>query len=258
MNFYWFGRTKNNNLSEISSELEESGFDGILLPYGSDVGDYFVQVARSVRSDQKLKYIVAIRPYTISPQHLAMIIKSLNAIDSDRVWINFVSGQILEEEKSMGGIIGEVNDSSSQYERRKYLENYVPIFFEFCKKLNVKTKICISGMGEDIGSLVEKYGDYSFAAYQAYAESGGLKKISKPRVLSMFPLIEDDEEMFNKIKNSKELMPDVKLTTTEELKTIINNLKLDGIDSVMFYCYWSEEYRLKIVNFVIQNKHLFV
>lgn len=257
MNFYWFGRTKDNNLSEISQELEDAGFSGILLPYAVDVGDYFVQVARSINSQQQLKYIIAIRPYTISPQHLAMIIKSLNSIESDRVWINFVSGQILDEEKVVGGIIGETNDLSSQDERRKYLESYVPIFFNLCKQLNIKTQICISGMGEDIASLVEEYGDYNFAAYQAYSESGGLKKISKPRVLSMFPLIEDDEETYKKIKDSKQLMPDVKLTNTEELIDIINTLRLDGIDSIMFYCYGPEKYRLNIINFIINNKHLF-
>jgi hypothetical protein len=258
MNFYWFGRTKDNNLAHMSEELEQSGFSGILLPYAVDVGDYSVQVARAMNTEQKLKYILAIRPYTISPQHLAMIVKSLNSIDPDRIWINFVSGQILDEEKTIGGIIGEINDLSSQNDRRQYLESYVPVFVEICKTLKIKTNICISGMGEDIGSLVEGYGDYNFAAYQAYAESGGLKKISKPRVLSMFPLIEDDEEIFNKIKNSKELMPDIKLTTTEELKAIINSLKLDGIDSVMFYCYWPDKYRLRIVDFIKNNKNLFI
>jgi hypothetical protein len=258
MNVYWFGRTRNNNLSEISLELEESGFNGILLPYGADVGDYFVQIARSLKKDQKVTYIVAVRPYTISPQNLAMIIKSLNSIDTGRVWINFVSGQILDEEKSMGGIIGEINDTSSLYERREYLKNYIPIFFDFCKKFNIDTKICISGKGDDMNTLVENYGDYSFAAYQSHIEVAKYKKISKPRVLSIFPLIEDDEEKFNKLKHSKELGSDIRLTTTLELKEIINELKLDGIEGIMFYCYWPEEYRIKIVNFVKDNKNLFI
>lgn len=257
MNFYWFGRTKNNNLSEISSELEEYGFDGILLPYGSNVPDHFVQISRSLRHDQKLIYIVAVRPYTISPQNLALIVKSLNNICPERVWINFVSGQMPEGEKDIGGIIGEINDLTNLYERREYLKSYVPLFIDICKKLNVKTKICISGKGDDMNSLVESYGDYSFAAYQSHVEVAKYKQISKPRVLSMFPLIEDNEEKFNKLKNSKELGSDIKLTTTEELKEIINELKLDGIQSLMFYCYWPEEYRIKIINFVKENKHLF-
>jgi|MesohylFT_1024984.scaffolds.fasta_scaffold00399_10 hypothetical protein len=256
MNFYWFGRTE--SLSELSLELEDSGFKGVLLPYGSDIADYIVQVARSINVNQKLKYIIAIRPYTISPQHLGVIIKSLNSIDSDRVWINFVSGQIIDEEKAVGGILGDINDSSTQNQRRMYLEKYVPAFFDFCKKLNIKTKICISGMGKDIASLVDKYGDYSFAAYEPYSKDEGIAKTSKPRVLSMFPLIEDDPEIFNKLKNSKELEPDIKLTTTNELIKIISDIKLDGINDLMFYCYWSEKYKDRIVDFVKQNNHLFV
>lgn len=256
MNFYWFGRTKDNNLSTLSQELEDAKFNGILLPYAVDVGDYFVEVARSMKNDQKIKYIIAIRPYTISPQHLAMIIKSLNSIDPDRVWINFVSGQILDEERLIGGIVGEVNDLSSQYERRKYLEQYVPIFVDLCKKLDIETKVCISGMGEDIGSLVEQYGDYSFAAYQAYRESGGLKKISKPRVLSMFPLIRDEQKV-NELKNNKDLPSDILPITEQDLIDLINQLRADGIEDVMFYAYTSETEIYNIVEFINKNKLMF-
>jgi hypothetical protein len=260
MNFYWFGRP--NNISKISLELEESGFKGVLLPYASDIGDYTVQVARAMNVNQKLKYIIAIRPYTISPQHLATTIKSLNSIDSDRIWINFVVGQILDEEKNIGGIIGKPNDLSSQDERRNYLLDYIPIFFKTCKNLEIKTTICISGIGEEATRLVEEYGDYSFLAHTAYdtpyAKSGGLIKISKPRVLSMFPLIEDDPEVFNEIKSSDKLNPDIMLTTTQDLIDLIKNIKSDGVNDLMFYCYWSEDYRVKIINFVKQNKHLFI
>lgn len=256
MNFYWFGRTKDNNLSDISKNLEDAGFHGILLPYAVDVGDYSIEVARSMKSDQKLKYILAIRPYTISPQHLAMMVKSLNSIDADRIWINFVSGQILDEEKIVGGIIGKVNDLSSQDERRKYLEAYVPVFVDICKKLNIETKICISGMGEDIASLVEEYGDYNFSAYQAYRENGGLKKISKPRVLSMFPLIRDEQKV-NQLKNNKELPSDVFPITEADLIDLINQLKADGIEDIMFYAYTSETEIYNIVEFINKNKLLF-
>jgi hypothetical protein len=258
MNFYWFGRTNNNNLSDISKRLEDAGFKGILLPYVVNIGDYFIETARAMSVDQKLKYIIAIRPYTISPQHLAMIVKSLNSIDDDRLWINFVSGQILDEEKLIGGIIGDINDLSTQKDRREYLQNYIPIFYDLCNRLNIKTKICISGMREDIASLVEEYGDYNFSDYNAYSREGGLIEISKPRLLSMFPLIEDDPEVFNMLKNSKDLQPDINLTTTEELKKIINKIKIEGINDLMFYCYWPEKYRLRIVNFVKENKDLFI
>jgi hypothetical protein len=256
MNFYWFGRTKDNNLSEMSAELEDVGFDGILLPYAVDVGDYFIQVATSIKNDQKLKYIIAIRPYTISPQHLAMIIKSLNVVASDRLWINFVSGQILDDEKEIGGIIGEINDKSLPEDRRKYLQEYVPVFYDLCKKLNIASTICISGMGPDTFSLVEKYGDYNFVAYQAYVNNGPFKKISKPRVVSMFPLIRTQDEV-DRIKESNTVPSDIFVTTENNLVEKIKMLSHNGIHDVMFYCYGSEEDRSSIINFVKNNKDIF-
>lgn len=253
MNFYWFGRTENNNLAQMSKDLEDAGFDGILLPYAVDVGDYFIQVATSIKEDQKLKYIIAIRPYTISPQHLAMIIKSLNVVASDRLWINFVSGQILDDEKEIGGIIGHINDKSLPEDRRKYLQEYVPVFHDLCKKLNIDATICISGMGPDTFSLVEKYGDYNFVAYQAYANSGPFKNISKPRVVSMFPLIRDEDEVAN-LKNDNSLPSDIFLTTEQGLLETIDKLKINGISDVMFYCYGSEKDKSNIIKFVKNNK----
>jgi hypothetical protein len=256
MNFYWFGRTKDNNLSAMSTELEDAGFSGILLPYAVDVGDYFIQVATSISNDQKLKYIIAIRPYTISPQHLAMIIKSLNVVASDRLWINFVSGQILDDEKEIGGIIGDINDKSLPEDRRKYLQEYVPVFYDLCNKLNIDSTICISGMGPDTFSLVEKYGDYNFVAYQAYVNNGPFKKISKPRVVSMFPLIRTQDEV-DRIKESNSAASDIFVTTDNNLIEKIKMLRHNGINDVMFYCYGSEEDRSSIINFVKNNKDIF-
>lgn len=256
MNFYWFGRTKDNNLASMSTELEEAGFVGILLPYSVNLGDYFIQVATSIKHDQKIKYIVAIRPYTISPQHLAMIIKSLNVVAPDRIWINFVSGQIVDGEEQIGGIIGDINDKSSPEDRRKYLQEYVPVFYDLCKDLNIDSTICISGMGTETFSLVEKYGDYNFVAHQAYANSGPLKKISKPRVVSMFPIIRTQDEIDN-IKQNKTIPEDVFLTTEQNLIERIKTLRSQGINDMMFYCYSSDKDRSSIINFVKNNKDIF-
>jgi hypothetical protein len=256
MNFYWFGKTKDNNLAAMSKELEDSGFVGILLPYSVNVGDYFVQVATSIKDDQKLKYIIAIRPYTISPQYLAMIIKSLNVVAADRLWINFVSGQIVDGEEEIGGIIGDINDKSSPEDRRKYLQEYVPVFYDLCKKLNIDSTICISGMGIETFSLVEKYGDYNFVAHEAYDNHGPFKKISKPRVVSMFPIIRTQDKIDN-IKKTKDVPPDIFLTTEEQLIEKIKTLRSHGINDIMFYCYGSEEDRASIINFVKQNKDMF-
>ncbi len=258
MNFYWFGRPKENELLLLSKELEDANFFGMLLPYEVNLGDYFVKIANSIKKDQKIKYVVAIRPYTISPQYLVSIIKSLNSIDPERVWVNFVSGQILDKEKLTGGIFGEITDTSSIDKRRDYLKEYVPVFKRICNQNNVKTKICISGTDDSIFSLTERFGDYNFAAAESYFKNGKFKDLSKPRVLSMCPFIRKTEEEVEELKNNKNFTPDITLTTENNLINIIKKMKDDGINDVMFYDYGIIEERKRIIDFVKNNKHIFL
>jgi hypothetical protein len=70
MNIYWFGKHVDKDLGYVSDLLEDSGFYGWLLPYNAGYEDPFTRIARSLKTEQKLKYLVAVRPYTISAQYL--------------------------------------------------------------------------------------------------------------------------------------------------------------------------------------------
>jgi hypothetical protein len=54
-----------------------------------------------------------------------MINKSMNSIAPNRLQINLISGYIKDHEKSFGGILGDVNDSSDRIDRSNYLIDYV-------------------------------------------------------------------------------------------------------------------------------------
>lgn len=256
MNLYLFDSANSNTLPSISQELEDAGFAGILLPYGSSLGDYFTFIARSMNSSHKLKYIVAIRPYTISPQYLASIIKSLNEIDNDRVWINFVAGTVNDYEQSLGGIIGDVNDSSHFLERKQYLIDYVPVFIEYCKNIMKPPAICVSGMSDEIFMLTEKYADYNITSYDKHIHENRLKTISKPKIVTMCPFIRGTLKEITALKNQRNMPQDAVFADSNGLIDILNSLKSDGINDVMFHVNGSDEEYRRIVEFVKTNKHL--
>jgi hypothetical protein len=56
-------------------------------------------LARDIDLTKKIKYMIALRPYNISPQYLTMINQSINQIMPDRLQINFISGYIKPHEK---------------------------------------------------------------------------------------------------------------------------------------------------------------
>ena len=126
MEMYWFERDKisDEQLLTIDSELKDSGFYGVMYPYGPSMGDYFTRVARIMDPDSDFKYLIAVRPYNMSPQYLSMIYSSMNNISDNKIEVNLLTGYLSDKEKAYGGTLLSVNDHSSNIERSNYMINY--------------------------------------------------------------------------------------------------------------------------------------
>jgi hypothetical protein len=76
MDFYIFSQ----KINEVQ-ELIDHKYSGILLIYGNSLDDFFTQISRTMDLKNDFKYMVAVRPYAISPEYLFKINKSINNID---------------------------------------------------------------------------------------------------------------------------------------------------------------------------------
>ena len=130
MDIFWFERNAGNieNLQDKSIELESNGFSGTMYPYSISSNDFFTQIPSIAKEDSKFKYIVAIRPYVISPQYLSMICNSLNKKYPNRVILNLLTGWIDKHEFSFGGILSYPNDESDHIHRSNYMIDYAKVF----------------------------------------------------------------------------------------------------------------------------------
>jgi hypothetical protein len=197
MNVYWFGRHTDKDLGYISDLLEDSGFYGWLLPYAVGVPDPFTRIARSLKTNQKLKYLVAVRPYTISPQYLLAISKSLDLIQEDRVRINFVPG-LTDGEESFGGVFSDVNDSTSFEDRKNFFCSYLEKFKDWDVK---KPYTYVSGMKDSICPNMDSLADANIVNYGRLV-SGTLDTSDKTKIL--FFLVRDIESFRTIVKHIKE------------------------------------------------------
>jgi hypothetical protein len=128
MKFYLF--TSDFNLIKT---LENLKWDGVLHTYHAYQENPFINIAKNITQDTQIKHMVAIRPYTISPQYLCTITDTIsNIIGQDKIQINFISGWIKEEESDAGGFVGDINDRSSNVDRGNYLIEYIHVL----EKLN--------------------------------------------------------------------------------------------------------------------------
>lgn len=198
INFYWFGRHTNQSLEDISDILEDSGFYGWLLPYATGLPDQFIRVARSINLNQKLKYLIAVRPYNISPQYLCSISKSLDLIQKDRVRINFVPGLIDNDfEKFFGGVINETNDTSNFFDRKKYFCSYIKSFNELPTD---RPYVYVSGLEDEFCPDMSKYSDANIVSYGRLVD-GTLDKSDKTKII--FVPINNIQDLYDKIEDIK-------------------------------------------------------
>jgi hypothetical protein len=168
MEFYYFGGVMGdpNNLKS-PSVLEAHNFSGVMFTHDIPEGDMFVKAAVDINPNEKIKYLVAIRPYTISPQYLSMINQSLDRISRDRLQINLISGYIKDYENDVGGIVGDVNDQSSPIDRSNYLIKFVEVLDEMEQK-NSKTYHYDPEYKNKLDLFVSVTNKFSFAAAKKY------------------------------------------------------------------------------------------
>jgi hypothetical protein len=184
------------DLGYVSDLLEDSGFYGWLLPYSAVYEDPFTRVARSLKTDQKLKYLVAVRPYTISAQYLLSIINSLDSIQEDRVRINFVPGIDTANEPS-GGVFSDVHDATSFEDKKKFFCSYLEKFKDWDVK---KPYTYVSGMQDSLCPNMDSLADANIVSYSRMFD-GTLDPSDKTKII-FFPVlnIELFREIFTEVK----------------------------------------------------------
>jgi hypothetical protein len=206
MKFYYFGGVMGNPSDpKTPSNLNKHHFSGVMFTHDIPEGDMFVKAAVDINPNERIKYLVAIRPYTISPQYLSMINRSISKIDKDRLQINLISGYIKEHENGVGGIVGDVTDQSSSIARSKYMIDFIetlnamdqdkdsPGYYRDPNYQN-KLDVYVSTTNSYVFETVKKYNHKIILPYHIYARgfwSDVLKGTS-----TMIPLdLEDTEVM---------------------------------------------------------------
>jgi|694.fasta_scaffold150466_8 hypothetical protein len=243
MNFYMFSY----GLQEVE-ELCEHSYSGALFTYNIHQGDFFTRISRNIDRKRNFKYMVAIRPYVISPQYLHMISKSISEIAPNRIQVNLISGWIKEEEKDFGGVLGEVNDLSSNVDRSNYLIKYIDAIENIKIKnidyyVSVTNKFVFDASIKNNSKIIIPYSQYKKNIYDLD---------NKNVMISVAPTLRETEEELsnlNKIKNED----DMENFTYKQFSLVVEEIKNKGIKEIMLSC-WDNEERKRINNFVKQYK----
>jgi hypothetical protein len=265
MDFYYFG---GNMHTTIVTDLNNAHFTGVLFTYDATQGDFFTRLARDIRHDEKIKYMIAIRPYTISPQYLCMISQSIEEIMPKRLQINLISGHVKPHEQSVGGILGDVTDSSSNVDRSNYLIKYVQMLEDLRKDqrnhipeyyVSTTNRFVFDASCDLNSKMIIAYRNYKYGCwvlkseFDQIIEKGDPFSLDKTQsMISLSPIIRKTQEEIDAL-DKPYLTYDTDYFTYEQFDTFVKKLEGQGIKELMLGG-WPEEERDIIIDFVKKYK----
>jgi hypothetical protein len=138
-----------NALRYLSIDLEQAGYDSVLLTFHSESPDYLIKSAAALIPGNKLKYMIALRPYHISPQYCAMLTEGYNQVDRERLIFNWVAGDFHNraDEPHQVDVFGSSEQIDDIVKRTTFLRNFIGQYNSY-KFVSTKPEMVFSGFSE--------------------------------------------------------------------------------------------------------------
>jgi hypothetical protein len=274
MQFYYFG---GNFFPGFLNMLEKSNFTGVMFTYDTEQGDIFTKIIKENKFNEKLKYLIAIRPYAISPQYLCMINQSINSILGNRLQINLISGYLKDHEKNFGGIVGEVNDHSSKIDRSNYLIDYLNVLNTMPGNKNSLTPLdfYVSTTNQYTLDAAQVYNNKIILPYRDYKNGFWSKPNNQPGkddplilkdtqiMLAVTPIIRKTQQELDELPDTYGMRPvwregevehavtDIEYFTHDGFESFVKILESNGIDQLLINVWPSEEKKV-IIEYINQ------
>lgn len=189
-------------LKTLSKELDDAGYYSVLLVYHSNEPDHWIKAAHVLDKNQKIKYMPAIRTYSISPEYFNMICRSFNEIQNDRLMINLVSGDLQKDESSIDDVVAISSFVKTHEHRLLYTEEWLEKYFSL-KTHDPRVEIIMSGHSQKTLDLSKKYSFKHLSMLDEYLnEHKGYKfRENKNEIVTFAAVIRDSNEEAFKFMN---------------------------------------------------------
>lgn len=100
-------------LAEVARAADRLGFEGVLTPTGTWCEDAWLVTAALIRETERLKFLVAFRPGSISPTLAAQQAATFQRLSGGRLLLNVVTGGDSSEQRRFGDWL----DHDERYDR---------------------------------------------------------------------------------------------------------------------------------------------
>ena len=94
-----------SDLKKLTKYLDKIGYYSMLLVYDSGSEDQWIKCASVVSKNQKIKFMIAMRPYALSPEYFAKMTIAFNNIVPEKLIFNVVNGWFQEQEDTLNNLL---------------------------------------------------------------------------------------------------------------------------------------------------------
>jgi alkanesulfonate monooxygenase SsuD/methylene tetrahydromethanopterin reductase-like flavin-dependent oxidoreductase (luciferase family) len=219
-------------LRSLSCKLDSSLYNSVLFVYHSKEDDFLTKAVHIMSETQKIKYMIAIRTYAISPEYLSMICRSINNIIPNKIMLNIVSGDLHEEETSIEDLVDISNLVDSQDKRIEYTDRWMSKFTH----MNPGIDIVMGGHSSKTLDLANKYNAIPLSMVDKYLaskdQSSGNQMVAIGVIITETE--EEAEDFHQKYLNIYEI-PKYIYGTKENFKSKIKYLEKNGVTDVLLH-----------------------
>ena len=200
MRFHWmhrfdFGNTE-KELIYMAETLEKSKAYSVLLTYSFGSPDFVPFLPGMIKSTKKLKFMLALRSYTLSPEYAIRIFQTMKNNYGSRLTFNLVAGKMVEHEEKEAIEMYNFDKSliDTVDKRIDLADKWADKFFNFYSKKNLKPPISYTIANSPITlDLANRWTEYAIVHEGRLEESVNKLKNTKI-VLTIDPLIRETKE----------------------------------------------------------------
>lgn len=208
------------DLKKTSKVLDFYGYESMLLTFHSDESDYWIKAANAIDTEDKIKYMIAIRPYAITAAYCSMIIKGFNEIQNNRMSLNIIAGTHDEDQ--------QLFCSPTSIDERKKSSG---LFVKDLRSINDHCpEIFFSGSSKETVENVARFGDGQILTLSKFNEEG---KQSNRSIVRLSVIIDDDAKtIYDSMQNMKEKSNTI-YGSKEEVISKISALEDMGVTDIL-------------------------
>jgi hypothetical protein len=228
-----------DELRYLSIQLEEAGYESVLLPFHSEHPDYLIKSAVALMPGNKLKYMIALRPYHVSPQFCAMMTEGYNQIEPNRLIFNWIAGDFdkRSDESEQFDVFAETESTDTIVKRTTFLRKFVELYNSF-SFVSARPEMIFSGFSKYTLETTAMFNGTSLCMIDDYRKNiTDFNKIENKMVCVSVVLVDKEEDIEKFYEASDKVNPRFRaisiVDTQDSLYKRLNGLEDEGITDVL-------------------------